>query len=1149
MSSSPIRSPDGKVKGGGERYASPPDKARKIEVPEGNQEAYAVAMGKLVVAATKFDRDRNGALLATMQSRELDKELFRLSLRTGMNCRLSAEEMDLLLPHFENKGMVDGCEFILFFYRIRFEYKDKLLKERIAKEKLSRQKEEEFSQKRQAEIEAKSSNFRVSFDFTPEHEKSAMIKVTEAAFRYDRLMPGTVQLDAFECEYMTPKQFNEQLRRVFNIHLSPPELGSFIKSMVREGEEVINCATFLVQFLRLGFNERSRRMNAVWAEKARINEERERKRLEDLAELETKNALKCSFEFLPEDKERALQKLREAARLYDKAAPGAMSMQSFEVLSMPPHIFKEQLKRVFNLKVTPSELGALMSIFDAENSGEVPCNYFAKNFLAMGISERDRELKLNLEKQRKADEMRRIEQELKAKELANKNALQVASQFTEEEALQAMLKMTEAAFYFDKTMPGAPSLTAFESLEMDPVVFKEQLRRAFNMKLSPPELAALMCFFDPKGTGKIVCQEFLMKFLKLGFEERNRKAAEWRIMQKEAHEAMIKEETEKKLHADRKIELKVGGFKEKDFQSAMAKLTHAAIKFQKAEASVGLNAFDAESMPAHVFKEQLKLVFNLKISMEELGALMSYFDKTNKGVVNCKDFLNHFCKIGYTERALIREGWRIEQKLKKERDERYWEDKEAAKRLKSLSEVDFEFTEQDFDMALQKYVHMCFNFETRQLGPAGLSGFNSAFLTPSQFREMAKRTFGLKLAPRELGALVTYFQGEVPVKGEIERVVSCPTFLNSFVQVRVNCEEFKGVKDELKKLQEYQLSLKEAYKFKAARQGGGDASKPWRSNVVMRRAVNSAGGASAERRAYPKTPQEKIKLRLTTGKATGRMDLAAKAKWPIETSSAGEVSMRPASPPKNKSKGQRRKGALADKTTKALRDSHAEQLALATTGKAMADFKLLEIPEELFRMVRLTQLWLCNNMLGSIPSQIAELKALQVLSLTGNNLDTIPPEVCLLGQLRHLYLRRNNLTDLPDLFSRLRDLQELDLVQNKFDEFPLVLTSMPNLITLKLSKNLLTAIPQELVKMRSLSYLELEGNPIKRAPTVLGKCVWMDVQGCLIPNAERAANRFKLTDEDEAEIEGFLRGRAAARKAGTRSKKATRSKSPKHTLA
>ena len=123
------------------------------------------------------------------------------------------------------------------------------------------------------------------------------------------------------------------------------------------------------------------------------------------------------------------------------------------------------------------------------------------------------------------------------------------------------------------------------------------------------------------------------------------------------------------------------------------------------------------------------------------------------------------------------------------------------------------------------------------------------------------------------------------------------------------------------------------------------------------------------------------------------------------------------------------------------------------------------------------------------------------------------------------------------------------MVQNKFDEFPLVLTSMPNLITLKLSKNLLTAIPQELVKMRSLSYLELEGNPIKRAPTVLGKCVWMDVQGCLIPNAERAANRFKLTDEDEAEIEGFLRGRAAARKAGTRSKKVTRSKSPKHTLA
>ena len=46
-------------------------------------------------------------------------------------------------------------------------------------------------------------------------------------------------------------------------------------------------------------------------------------------------------------------------------------------------------------------------------------------------------------------------------------------------------------------MPGAPSLEAFESLSMKPHVFKEQLLRAFTMKVSPEELGALMDYFDP----------------------------------------------------------------------------------------------------------------------------------------------------------------------------------------------------------------------------------------------------------------------------------------------------------------------------------------------------------------------------------------------------------------------------------------------------------------------------------------------------------------------------------------------------------------------------------------------------------------------------------------------------------------------------
>ncbi len=46
-------------------------------------------------------------------------------------------------------------------------------------------------------------------------------------------------------------------------------------------------------------------------------------------------------------------------------------------------------------------------------------------------------------------------------------------------------------------MPGAPCLEAFEAQYMEPHVLKEQLRRAFWMKVTPQELGAIMHYFDP----------------------------------------------------------------------------------------------------------------------------------------------------------------------------------------------------------------------------------------------------------------------------------------------------------------------------------------------------------------------------------------------------------------------------------------------------------------------------------------------------------------------------------------------------------------------------------------------------------------------------------------------------------------------------
>ena len=144
--------------------------------------------------------------LKTYESRELDKEMFRNSLRLGMNCKLTPDEMDSLMPHFDNEGLVDGTLFLLLFYRARYDYRSKMLTDRINKERKLRTLAKESEYKRLAEWEKKNL-IKVKDTFTQEEMNSALTKLTEAAVKYDRLMPGAVQLDAFECEFMRPDEF------------------------------------------------------------------------------------------------------------------------------------------------------------------------------------------------------------------------------------------------------------------------------------------------------------------------------------------------------------------------------------------------------------------------------------------------------------------------------------------------------------------------------------------------------------------------------------------------------------------------------------------------------------------------------------------------------------------------------------------------------------------------------------------------------------------------------------------------------------------------------------------------------------------------------------------------------------------------------
>jgi hypothetical protein len=117
-----------------------------------------------------------------------------------------------------------------------------------------------------------------------------------------------------------------------------------------------------------------------------------------------------------------------------------------------------------------------------------------------------------MEKKQKEDHvirMKILEEESKA--AADAAAITTFSDKDNETARQ---KIADVAWAYDRARhPGG--LKAFDCV-MDPVTFKDQLKRNFGVKVSAAELGALLAHFDKNGDGTIEGSEFLMEFFKIG---------------------------------------------------------------------------------------------------------------------------------------------------------------------------------------------------------------------------------------------------------------------------------------------------------------------------------------------------------------------------------------------------------------------------------------------------------------------------------------------------------------------------------------------------------------------------------------------------------------------------------------------------------
>ncbi|KAM3392725.1 hypothetical protein ACQJBY_013729 [Aegilops geniculata] len=153
------------------------------------------------------------------------------------------------------------------------------------------------------------------------------------------------------------------------------------------------------------------------------------------------------------------------------------------------------------------------------------------------------------------------------------------------------------------------------------------------------------------------------------------------------------------------------------------------------------------------------------------------------------------------------------------------------------------------------------------------------------------------------------------------------------------------------------------------------------------------------------------------------------------------------------------------------------------------------IPVEIFNLRNLQMLAMGQNLLsGVIPSVIGNLGHLIVLFLSGNKFSgQIPYTIGNLSRLNKLYLDNNNLSgNIPASLGNCKQLAMLNLSFNSLEgPIPSELTNSTTLLSFDLSNNNLTgSIPLQVGALLQLVHLDISVNKLSgQVPLSLGQCV------------------------------------------------------------
>ncbi|GMH94634.1 hypothetical protein TL16_g12962 [Triparma laevis f. inornata] len=372
---------------------------------------------KLTSIASKMDCTITDKMekLKTLQITTLNKKKFSKLLKEIFRVKLTKWEISSLMDYFDEdkSGSLDFIEFKQLLFKLvdrgRKERKEKVKRDNDrARGRIERLAQQHFAR------HCVNKEIQVDYEYTEKDRVDALRKLGRMAKTFDLNAQGN-SLKTFEGT-LTPTLFSSALFTVFKIKVKPKQLGALMHHFDQDKGGTVDGVEFKLEFIKIchAAKKALKEANELQGEKVRMfYKEKEEQCVEKYAHVPS---AKISFHFKDKHVSSALKKLGHTARFYDPER--GQTTKGFQGL-LSPTDFREQLYRVFGLKFTPKELGALVKHFDRDNNGSIDGSEFLVGFYTLSQKEKSEERK----KVKREESERKLILERTVKEMRSRNKM------------------------------------------------------------------------------------------------------------------------------------------------------------------------------------------------------------------------------------------------------------------------------------------------------------------------------------------------------------------------------------------------------------------------------------------------------------------------------------------------------------------------------------------------------------------------------------------------------------------------------------------------------------------------------------------------------------------------------------------------------